>query len=49
VWGADGLRVADASVLPEVPCVDTHVPTLVAAEKAAEVISDTRRLATTTE
>jgi choline dehydrogenase-like flavoprotein len=48
VWGVDGQRVADASVIPEVPCVNTHVPTLIVAEKAAEMISDTRRFATTT-
>jgi choline dehydrogenase len=49
VWGVDGQRVADASVIPEIPCVNTHVATLNVAEKAAEMISDTRRLATTTE
>jgi choline dehydrogenase len=47
VWGVDGLRVADASVIPEVPCVNTHAPTLIVAEKAAEMIGDTGRSATT--
>jgi choline dehydrogenase len=38
VWGTDCLRVADASAIPEVPCVNTHAPTLIVAEKAAEMI-----------
>ncbi|TPV93711.1 MAG: GMC family oxidoreductase [Myxococcales bacterium FL481] len=38
VWGVDDLRVVDASVLPEVPGVNTHVSVLTIAELAAEVM-----------
>ena len=38
VRGVGGLRVADASVMPEIPCCNTHAPTLSLAERAAEVI-----------
>jgi choline dehydrogenase len=36
--GISGLRVADASVIPEVNCCNTHAPTLALAERAAEII-----------
>jgi choline dehydrogenase len=35
VRGIDALRVADASVIPEIPCVNTQVPTLIVAHQAA--------------
>jgi choline dehydrogenase len=35
VRGFDGLRVADASVIPRVPRGHTHLPTLMVAERAA--------------
>lgn len=38
VRGLDGLRVADASVIPEIPCVNTQVPTLIIADQAAHRI-----------
>ncbi len=38
VRGVDGLRVVDASVLPRVPRGHTHLPTLVVAERAAELM-----------
>ena len=38
VRGVDALRVADASAIPEIPCVNTHAPTLVVAQRAAEMI-----------
>jgi choline dehydrogenase-like flavoprotein len=38
VHGLDGLRVADASVMPRVPRGHTHLPTLMIAERAAELI-----------
>ncbi len=38
VRGITQLRVADASVMPEIPCCNTHAPTLALAERAAEII-----------
>ena len=36
--GVDGLRVVDASIFPVVPCANTNFPTVMAAEKIAEII-----------
>ncbi len=38
VRGVARLRVADASVMPEITCCNTHAPTLSLAERAAEII-----------
>jgi 5-(hydroxymethyl)furfural/furfural oxidase len=38
VYGIGGLRVADASVMPTVPSGNTHIPTVMVAEKLAESI-----------
>jgi choline dehydrogenase len=38
VRGLDGLRVADASVMPRIPRGHTHLPTLMIAERAAALI-----------
>jgi len=39
VRGVDGLRVADASVFPTVPHGNTHAPSVMVGEKAADLIS----------
>jgi 5-(hydroxymethyl)furfural/furfural oxidase len=40
VYGVTGLRVADASLMPSVPCANTHIPTLMIGEKiSASIIS----------
>jgi 5-(hydroxymethyl)furfural/furfural oxidase len=38
VHGMTGLRVADASVMPELPTANTNLPTLMIAEKLADMI-----------
>ena len=44
VRGVENLRVADASAIPEITASNTHVPTMLIAEKAAQIIRrDTRR------
>jgi len=35
--GINGLRVAGASVMPDVPSANTHIPTLMVAERMAEL------------
>ncbi|MBN0049249.1 GMC family oxidoreductase N-terminal domain-containing protein [Streptomyces actuosus] len=42
VRGVAGLRVADASVFPTVPRGNTNAPTLMAAEKAADLVKGAR-------
>ena len=40
VHGVQRLRVADASVFPAIPHGNTHAPTVMVAEKAADLIRD---------
>jgi 5-(hydroxymethyl)furfural/furfural oxidase len=40
VIGVRGLRVADASVMPEVPCANTNLPVMMVAEKMSDAILD---------
>jgi choline dehydrogenase len=42
VHGLVGLRVADASVMPNVPGGNTNVPVMMVAEKAADLIRGRR-------
>ena len=39
VYGIDGLRVADASIMPFVTSGNTHAPTLMIGERAADLVS----------
>jgi choline dehydrogenase len=38
VHGVSGLRVVDASIMPDIPSANTHVPTVMIAERAAALI-----------
>jgi len=40
VHGIDGLFVADASIIPEPPSGFSHLPTLMLAERLAEVVAE---------
>ncbi len=42
VHGVESLRVADASIMPAVPCGNTHAPTTMIAERAAELLTSAK-------
>jgi choline dehydrogenase len=39
VLGTDGLRVADASVIPVIPSCNTQAPVIAIAERAADLVT----------
>jgi len=44
VYGVEGLRIADASVMPQIPTCNTNAPTLMIGEFASELILGKRKL-----
>jgi len=43
VIGVTGLRVCDASLMPSIPCANTNVPTIMIAERIADLIKELAR------
>jgi 5-(hydroxymethyl)furfural/furfural oxidase len=42
VRGVEGLRVCDASLMPTIPCANTNIPTIMVAERVADLIKAER-------
>jgi 5-(hydroxymethyl)furfural/furfural oxidase len=38
IYGIEGLRVADNSIMPSVPCANTNIPAIMIGEKVAATI-----------
>ena len=43
VRGVDGLRVADASIMPTMPSANTHAPSIMIGEKCAAMVQEDAR------
>lgn len=42
VHGVDALYVCDASLMPSIPCANTNVPTIMIAERIADMLREVR-------
>jgi 5-(hydroxymethyl)furfural/furfural oxidase len=47
VYGVQNLRVCDASLMPSIPCANTNIPTIMMAERIADIIKNEMQAART--